>query len=127
MKNRVIWKLVLIVAMAPMVLSLGGSASRLSAQDAASAKKPAASPRGRLPLYYGQVVSGDQRAKIYEIQKSHAPKIEALQAQLDALIKERDAEVESVLTDEQRKRVAELMAEAAKKRAEARAARQAQN
>lgn len=126
MRNHLIWKLVLILAMAPVALSLGGPNSGLRAQDAAPAKKKAASPRGRLPAYYNQVVSGDQRKKIYDIQGSYAPKIEALQAQLDALVKERDAEVAAVLTDEQRKRVDELTAEAAKRREEARAARAAQ-
>jgi hypothetical protein len=79
--------------------------------------------RGRLPNYYNRVVDQEQREKIYAIQREYAPKIDALKAQLAALVEERDEKVEAVLTPEQLKTVEELQAEAKAKRARARAAK----
>jgi len=78
-------------------------------------------PRGRLPNYYGKVgVSEEQREKIYAIQAMYRPKIEALEKQIAELKAKEDAEVEAVLTPEQKKKVEESRAAAAKKRAERR-------
>ncbi|MBM4092212.1 MAG: hypothetical protein FJ276_22705 [Planctomycetes bacterium] len=67
-------------------------------QEAGKARKE---PRGRLPAYYSKVVTEKQRAEIYDIQAKYNGQIEALQEQLEALAKNRDAEVEGVLTEEQ--------------------------
>jgi Spy/CpxP family protein refolding chaperone len=75
--------------------------------------------RGRLPNYYRQVVDEEQRKTIYQIQEEYAAKIDAVRKQLEALMAERDAKVEAVLTPEQRKEVERLREEArAKRRAE---------
>ncbi|NLE37469.1 MAG: hypothetical protein GX621_05530 [Pirellulaceae bacterium] len=71
--------------------------------------------KGRLPSHYGKVVTEEQRRTIYELQALYAPHIEKLQAQIDALTRQRDARIEAVLTPEQRKQIAELR-EAAKKK-----------
>jgi Spy/CpxP family protein refolding chaperone len=85
---------------------------------AAAVKKAPAKPRGRLPAYYGQVVTPDQRAKIYSLQSPVFEKIEALQAQIKELQTKLDEEVKAVLTAEQLKKVEELTA-AAKARSKA--------
>ncbi|MGQ9576219.1 MAG: hypothetical protein ACUVUC_12955 [Thermoguttaceae bacterium] len=77
---------------------------------------PDKSPSARLPNYYRQVVSPEQRDKILQIQKDYAPKIKALQDQLDALIKERNQKIEAVLTPQQRAKIEQLKAAAKKTR-----------
>jgi hypothetical protein len=94
--------------------------AQIKAAPGADGKSPAAAktpakPKGRLPNYYGQVVSGEQREKIYAIQAKYAAEIESLQAKLAELDGKVIAEVEAVLTSEQRERVAKLRSEAAAK------------
>ena len=102
------------------------SAQESAAQDAegkeaASAQEPKAKPkfRGRLPAYYKNVVSETQRKKIYGIQQEFAEKIHALQTQIMELVKQRDTAVQGVLTDKQRERILQLIADAKAKRAAA--------
>ena len=78
--------------------------------------KPKKEFRGRLPAYYNRVVDKGQRDKIYAIQREYAPKIDALKAQLEALMTDRDKKVEAVLTPEQLKTVEKLSAAAKAKR-----------
>ncbi len=85
-------------------------------QSAAKAKEPK-SPYRRLPPYYGQVVTPEQRKQIYAIQDEYGPKIDALRKQLEALIAERDEKIAALLTEVQRKEVARLQEEAKAKRA----------
>ncbi len=75
-----------------------------------------AEPRGRLPVFYSRVVSGDQRDEIYAIQGRYRSEIEALERQLDELRDRMMEEIEGVLTAEQRTRVEELRAEARARR-----------
>ncbi len=72
--------------------------------------------RRRLPPYYARVVDDKQREAIYAIQDEYAPRIEELQKQLEALIAERDAKIQAVLTPEQLEQVQQLAAEAQKQR-----------
>jgi Spy/CpxP family protein refolding chaperone len=78
--------------------------------------KPRAKPRGRLPAYYSKVVDGQQREKIYAIQKQYEPKITALKAELQALQEKVDGEVAAVLTPEQQAMVKKLADDAKAKR-----------
>jgi len=79
--------------------------------------------RHRLPRYYSQVVTEEQRASIYDLQDEYAPRIEKLEAQLAALEEERDTKIVEVLSPEQRQQVDDLEAAArAKRRAAADAA-----
>ena len=64
--------------------------------------------RGRLPAYFGKVVSTKQREEIYEIQAKYNEQIEKLKEQLESLTSKRDSEVTEVLTDEQRAEIAKL-------------------
>lgn len=118
--------------MAPLTLVLLWTAANVGADEKQDAKqadnskaavKKAAKPKGRLPAYYGAVVSGEQRERIYAVQAKYANQIKALEAELLALIKKRNAEVEAVLTPEQLARVEQLRAEAKKKAAARRAQR----
>jgi hypothetical protein len=85
-----------------------------------AAEKPAAKERkksgARLPMYYAQVVSKEQREQITAILEEYAPKLDALKAQMDAMTKERDEKVSGVLTREQDKKIKDLKAEAQTKR-----------
>jgi hypothetical protein len=73
--------------------------------------------KGRLPNYYADVVTEKQREEILKIQEEYKPKLDALQAQLDALKKERNEKISGVLTADQKKKVedAEAAAKAKKK------------
>jgi len=66
--------------------------------------------RGRLPAHYAQVVTDEQKEKIYKIQEEYKPKIDAARAQLDALVKEQKEKIAAVLTLEQQKKVEEAAA-----------------
>ena len=114
-----------------------GESRASSAQQASAGQSPAQQPqspvsasgatqiqdsaedtfRPRLPMYYGKVVTEAQRQKIYEIQRKYFPQIRALQKQLEALIAKRDAEIEAVLTPQQKAEIERLRKEAAARRA----------
>jgi len=85
-----------------------------------AAEKPAVKEKkksgARLPMYYAQVVSKEQRAKITAILEEYAPKLDAVKAQMDAMTKERDEKVSGVLTPEQLRKIEDLKAEAKTKR-----------
>lgn len=86
-------------------------------KSSASAKKF----RRRLPNYYDKTgVSRKQRQTIYDIQKDYFDRMQPLQDRLAQLKQQRDKEVYDVLSDEQKKILAELKAEALKKRAKRR-------
>lgn len=76
-----------------------------------------AAAKGRLPTYFAQIVTEDQRQRIYQIQANYDPKIDALQAELDALVAKRDAEIRDVLSPAQQRRLDARIADAQAKRA----------
>lgn len=98
-------------------------AAQPAAQPAPNAQ-PSAQAQGksdfrpRLPMYYAKVVDEKQRQKIYGIQKKYHPKIAELQKQLEQLIAQRDAEIEAVLTAEQKAEIEKLRQEASQRRKE---------
>lgn len=73
-------------------------------------------PCGQLPAYYAKVVTPEQREQIIKIQEEYQPRIEALEAQLRALINERNEKIEAVLTPEQKKQIEEAKAAAKAKK-----------
>jgi hypothetical protein len=80
--------------------------------------KRAFDPTRRVPNYFGQLgLSATQRESIYRIQAKHQPKIDAIEKQLDELRAQALQECESVLTDAQRKMLAERRANAIEGRA----------
>jgi len=78
------------------------------ASTAPAETAPAKKSRGRLPAYYGKVVTDKQREDIYSIQAKFNEQIAKLQEQLAGLTTQRDAEVEKVLTVDQKAEIARL-------------------
>jgi hypothetical protein len=72
--------------------------------------------KGRLPAYYAAVVNDQQRQAIYSIQAKYDQQLAALNEQLQAIEKRRDAEIESVLSPEQKLMLKKAQDEAAVKR-----------
>ncbi len=90
-----------------LVLVGGGAQS----QD----KEEAKPTTRRLPNFYSKVgLRQSQRDTIYGIQDKYAEQIEDLIRQVEELRKQRDAEIEMVLNDEQRAELKKLMEDAAK-------------
>lgn len=89
-----------------------------SQDDSSAAPKERKKPRGRLPVFYSQVVSGDQREEIYSIQAKYEPEMDALVEKLVELRNQMQSEIKNVLTTEQLERVEQLKAEAKQRRAE---------
>jgi len=79
----------------------------------------------RLPPYFRDVVTDDQRAEVYAIQDKYKTEIDALQKQLLALLKKQRAEMNAVLTPEQRAAVKTLAADAKAQRDRLRKIREA--
>lgn len=115
------------VALAALFLGSQAPVSSTSAQDDAKAKPAAKADKkapkkakGRVPSYFAQVgLSGEQREKIYSVQGEYNGKIGELKKQIAELTSKRDAEVEAVLTETQKKQLDDLRA-AAKKKADER-------
>ncbi len=86
--------------------------------DSSAAPQERKKPRGRLTVFYSQVVSGDQREEIYSIQAKYEPEMDALVEKLVELRNQMQAEIKGVLSSDQIERVEELRAEAKQRRAE---------
>jgi hypothetical protein len=78
--------------------------------------------KGRLPPYYGEIVTETQRLQIYAIQEKFEKEIKSLEAQLEGLKNKRAAEIERVLTSDQKtklKKIQEAASANRKKKADA--------
>jgi hypothetical protein len=85
--------------------------------NAKRTSKRTVDPTRRVPNYFGQLgLSDAQRDSIYKIQAKHQPRIEALEKQLEDLRAQSLTECESVLTDAQKRMLAERRAHAAEAR-----------
>lgn len=73
--------------------------------------------RGFLPAHHKEVVTPEQRDKIYEIQAEYAEKIRDLEEQVKKMRAERDQKISDLLTDEQRAKVETRREEARLRRA----------
>ncbi len=101
-------------------------AQKVEAKTEAKAAAPAAKkPSRRLPNFYGDLVDGTQKEKIYAVQDLYTPQIEALAEQIKALQAKRDAEIEAVLNAEQKAKLEKAKADSKAKAAERAAARKA--
>jgi hypothetical protein len=72
----------------------------------------------RLPAHYGKIVDEAQKDRIYRIQAAYNTKLDPLQAQIEALAAQRDAEIRNVLSAEQQQQLDGLLREAKAARAE---------
>ncbi|MDO4630008.1 MAG: hypothetical protein Q4C70_12575, partial [Planctomycetia bacterium] len=72
--------------------------------------QPASGPRpgtrrGMFPMGFRDVITNEQRDKIYEIQQKYRPRMEELEAEMEKLRLEMRQEIETVLTPEQIQKV----------------------
>jgi Spy/CpxP family protein refolding chaperone len=107
------------LVVAAVVITMSGMLAGLApsvGQEAKKTDKTEKKAKGRLPAYYADIVTEEQRDKIYAIQAKHQAKIEELNAALTAANKARDAEIESVLTPEQKIKLKAAKDEAAAKK-----------
>jgi len=88
---------------------LAVSGSFITGQETKKAK-------GRLPAYYGDIVTPEQRERIYAIQAAYDVQKEKLETQLAGLKDKEAAEVESVLTPQQKGKLKLAQDEAAAKK-----------
>jgi Spy/CpxP family protein refolding chaperone len=96
-----------------------GSVLLLGTTPAQETKKGTAAPqakeddvklRGQLPPNWGKIgLSEEQKQKIYQIQNKYNAEIARLEAQVKELRAKRDQEMRSVLTEEQKKRLEEIL------------------
>lgn len=70
----------------------------------------------RLPNYFKEVVTEEQKTKIYAIQEEYAPKIAEYREKLANAIKEQNEKIHAVLTPEQKQKIEELQEAARVKR-----------
>jgi hypothetical protein len=112
-----LWKKVLLLAVVLPALGLVVAGTPLSVgQDEKAAEKKVQKGTRRLPSYYADVVSEEQRKQIYDIQAKYAKQLQDLNEQLLALVKKQNDEIEAVLTAEQREKVAAAQAAASAKK-----------
>ena len=78
----------------------------------AGRKPPATKQTRRLPPFYARVVTSTQRLAIYDIQDKYQRRIEAIQAQIDALRGEMTTEIDRLLTPQQLKLLTDLKQQA---------------
>jgi Spy/CpxP family protein refolding chaperone len=93
------------------------SVDRVGAADepAAPAKEKKAKAKeahGRLPMFFDDLVDGEQRQKIYAIQAEHNPEIKKLNTALLEAKAKRDAAIEAILRPDQKEKLAKLQADA---------------
>ena len=105
----------------PLALAVVIATGHVAGQEKGAAKPAAKTGKtekaaGRLPPYYGQVVTKEQREKIYTVQAKYADQIAKLLDQVDSLEKVQKEEIEAVLSQEQRDQVIKLASEAKSKR-----------
>ena len=70
----------------------------------------------RLPNYFGQIVTEEQKVEIYKIQDEYAPKVQEYREKLAGVLKERNAKIHAVLTPEQKEKLEQMKQEAIAKR-----------
>src|SRR5262245_2720616 len=105
----------LLIGFAPS--SIGQEAKKSNKNDKTETTEKKA--KGRLPAYYADIVTEEQRDKIYTIQAKHQDKISELNAQLLAATKAMNTEIENVLTAEQKVKLKAAQEEGAAKKKKA--------
>ncbi len=115
--NLSLWKKVLLLSVVAAALGMlvAGSPPSIGQENKASVKK-SQKAKGRLPAYYSDVVSEEQKATIYGIQEKYAKELKPLNDQLLALTKKHNDEIEAVLTSEQKVKIDAARADATAKK-----------
>ncbi len=106
------FKITALTLLSMMIVSTAFVAN-IPAQESNSTAK--AKANNRLPFYFGKLgVDEDQRKKLYAVQDSYEAKLAALRKEMKDLLKQRDAEMQELLTPGQKLRLNELKAQAVK-------------
>jgi hypothetical protein len=110
----------LIASVCAAPVSAQAKAPKTAAPKAAAtdAKAPAKA-KHRLPANYNKLVDDAQRDKIYAVQDKYAERKASLKKQLDELAAQEDAEIEGLLTADQKTKLAAMKDEAKSKKAAA--------
>jgi hypothetical protein len=107
------WKKLLGASLVVVVIGMFvGNGTFSIGQEAKAAKKA----KGRLPPYFADIVTDEQRNKIYEVQMKYAKERDALEAQLEELRSIEMGEIEGLLDAEQKEKLKKAREEAAAKR-----------
>ena len=122
------WKKIALVSLASafVVASLSFSVGQDTKKGSGKAKtevKETAKAKGRLPAYFKDVVTEEQKDQIYTIQAKYEKQISDLQSQLEEVRSQQMAEIEKLLSADQKKKLADLRAEADAKKKSAKKAR----
>src|SRR5688572_12067816 len=127
--NLSMWKKLIVAGCVACIMlavpALQAQKAETKAEAKADAKAPEKKPTRRLPNYYGDLVDGTQKQKIYDIQDKYTPQIDALAEQIKSLQQKRDSEIEGVLNAEQKVKLEKSKADAKAKAAERAAAKKA--
>ena len=122
-KSQAKWWLIPMLLLALVASSSRPTLGQRGADGGGTTAKKKRKVRGRLPAYYAKVVTSDQRKEIYSIQAKYNLEISKLRQQLMKLVKDRDRDVEEVLSTDQLQKVKAMRAAAKAKRRKRRAAR----
>ena len=115
--NRPMLAVALAAAFAVPALILPAAAQKGDAAQGVRKQVNKKAAKGRLPAYYATIVDDRQRQEIYGIQAEYHARIEALRAELEALVNERDEKIRGVLSPAQAQRLDGLIASAQAARA----------
>lgn len=106
----------LILSLAGALISNGPTTIGQEKEKEPAKTRKAERAKRRLPNFYSDIVTDEQRKKIYEIQEKYEKQLNDLNEQLLALTKKQSDEIEAVLSDEQKSRIEEARTAAAGKR-----------
>lgn len=112
------WKKVVVASLAVSLVTAAVSWSPLVGQDTKKeeTKKPDSKesdkPKGRLPVFFKDVVTEDQRLSIYEVQMKYEKQIDELAAKIKELQKQQMDEIEKLLSPEQKEKLDKLRSDA---------------
>jgi hypothetical protein len=107
-----LWRKSLVASLAVLAVGLVIGNGALSIGQEAKAKKA----KGRLPAYFADIVTDEQRTAIYKIQESYKKQIDDLEAQLAAAREKEMTEIEALLDAEQKEKLKKAREEAAAKK-----------
>jgi len=121
MKNRFYLSLVGCAALLTALVYVSPAFTQEEPAKKDEAKKTA--NKGPLPPYYADVLTEEQKDEVYKIQAEYTAKIAEVRQLFAKLNKEKKEKIEAIPTPEQKQKIAQLMADAAKRKAEASAER----
>jgi len=111
-----LWNKVLVAALAVSTLGLVVGNATFSIGQEAKTTKAEKKAKGRLPPYFTDIVTEEQRAEIYTIRAGYEKQVNDLQAQLEALREKEMAECEALLDAEQKDKLNKAREAAAAKK-----------